>query len=361
MLNESNLEILIANEVHKQRAAFYEHTYPKTKMIVGDIKEKKVFNTIISESINLGIDFLMATPPCQGMSTAGKLHLFDERNQLIYYAIKLINELKPKYALIENIPQQLKTSIIIGNRKVLIPDYIKLKLNKEYLINSQIIDAADYGIPQIRKRSILLLTRKNINKSFLFLSKSEYKKHISLKESIFHLPELDPRVQEFNMSEQLDYFPEFEIKEAKASIVSKWHKPPIHKIRHVDVMKNTPEGKSALFNKSFYPKKKDGTRIKGYKNTYRRQLWNRPAYTVTTYNGAICSHDNVHPGRTKMIDGKLFYSDARVFSIFELMIVMSIPTNWDIPNWANDSLIRHSIGEGLPPLILLKLLNKLNF
>ena len=38
---------------------------------------------------------------------------------------------------------------------------------------------------------------------------------------------------------------------------------------------------------------------------------------------------------------------------------MSIPTRWDIPHWANDSLIRHSIGEGLPPLVLKKIIDKL--
>ena len=124
-------------------------------------------------------------------------------------------------------------------------------------------------------------------------------------------------------------------------------------------MSRTPEGKSALSNIHYYPKNKNGSRIKGYKNTYKRQLWNRPAYTVATYNGAICSQDNVHPGR--LIDGspKNLYSDARVFSILELMIVMSIPLKWPMPDWANDSLIRHAIGEGLPPLIVKKLVNKL--
>ena len=38
---------------------------------------------------------------------------------------------------------------------------------------------------------------------------------------------------------------------------------------------------------------------------------------------------------------------------------MSIPKKWNIPNWANDSLIRHSIGEGLPPLVVEKLFNNL--
>tara|TARA_Y100000817_G_C16625536_1_gene441491 strand:- start:57 stop:677 length:621 start_codon:yes stop_codon:yes gene_type:complete len=203
------------------------------------------------------------------------------------------------------------------------------------------------------------MTRKDLRKKFTFLEKNEFMNHINLSESIGGLPSLDPQVQEFSLEKQLNFFPDFLTKQEKGLSISKWHRPPVHKIRHVEVMYNTPEGKSALFNEFYYPKKKDGSRIKGYKNTYKRQLWDRPAYTVTTYNGAICSQDNVHPGRPIKNKTKKIFSDPRVFSIFELMIVMSIPRDWNMPDWANDSLIRHSIGEGLPPLVVRKLLNKL--
>ena len=359
LLHETNAEVLIANEIDDRRCKFYQSIYPKTKVICGDIRNKEIFSTIVKEAIKSKIDLIIATPPCQGMSTVGKQNKFDKRNQLIYYALEIIKKVKPKYVLIENVPQQLKTSILANNIFLFIPEYIKQSLKNEYYIKDSIINSADYGVPQIRKRSLFLLTRKNIKNTLDFLNKSEFSKHTTLEESIGHLPSLDPKIQEFSDKEQLNYFPEFEIKKNRAIQISHWHRPPLHKIRHVEVMLRTSEGCSALSNKVFYPKKADGTKIKGYKNTYRRQLWNRPSYTVTTYNGAICSQDNVHPGREFSLNNEKIYSDPRVFSILELMIVMSIPTRWDIPHWANDSLIRHSIGEGLPPLVLKKIIDKL--
>jgi DNA (cytosine-5)-methyltransferase 1 len=359
LLQSDNIEILLANELDANRSKFYQFVYPNTKMICGDITNSHVFNQVLTESQNLGIDFIMATPPCQGMSTAGKQKINDERNELIHFALELIRKIKPKYALIENIPQQLKTKILIDNESVLIPDYIEKILNEDYIIKNEIINAADYGVPQERKRSIFLLTRKDLNNHFSFLDKSEFIQHITLAESIGNLPTLDPKIQGFNSSQQELYFPNFFRNQEEGLKISKWHRPPIHKIRHISVLQHTPEGCSALFNKIHFPQKNDGTRIRGYKNTYRRQNWNRPAYTITTYNGAICSHDNVHPGRPIKIGNEMLYSDARVFSIFELMINMSIPTDWNIPDWAPESLIRHSIGEGLPPLVVKKLIDKL--
>lgn len=69
----------------------------------------------------------------------------------------------------------------------------------------------------------------------------------------------------------------------------------------------------------------------------------------------------VHPGR--MVHGgseeDRCYSDARVFSIYELIIVSSLPTDWDIPEWANDTLIRNVIGEGVPPRLIAAALESL--
>ena len=76
-----------------------------------------------------------------------------------------------------------------------------------------------------------------------------------------------------------------------------------------------------------------------------------PCHARTTNNGNIGSHNNVHPGRP-MNDGT--YSDARVLTIRELMIVSSIPLDWNIPKWASDTLIRKVIGESVPPLLMKK-------
>lgn len=357
-LKDIGVDILIANELEKKRADFYKHIYPDTEMIQGDITNKDIYKEIIDKSKQKGINFIIATPPCQGMSTAGKMDPKDERNQLVYYAINAVLDLKPDYILIENVPQQLKTKIRHDDIEMLIPDYIKLRLNEEYDINNNIIEASEYGVPQIRQRSIFLMVRRELGIKWSFIKEEEKSKPITLRQAIGHLPTIDPKIQGYSREQQLKYFPKYEERAKNGQAVSKWHRPPMHKIRHIDIMKYTPEGMSALQNEVYYPKKADGQRIKGHANTYRRQLWDRPAYTVTTYNGAVCSYDNVHPGRKIGTDcnGDDIYSDARVLTIYELMIVMSLPKDWNMPENADESLIRHSIGEGIPPLVIKKLM-----
>jgi DNA (cytosine-5)-methyltransferase 1 len=127
---------------------------------------------------------------------------------------------------------------------------------------------------------------------------------------------------------------------------------------------HTPSGTSAIYNDKYYPKKSDGTRISAHENQYRRHNWGKPCRTITQNNGVISSLCCVHPGYEYTTDkGEVLYSDPRVLSIYELLIVSSLPKEWPIPEWANESLIRHVIGEGIPPLlvkkIMLELLRKL--
>ena len=110
-LKNVGIDIVVANELEDKRAKFYQYLYPEANMIIGDITDKKIFDSVYKASINNNVDFLIATPPCQGMSLAGKRDPLDKRNQLIYYAIEMIKKIKPKYILLENVPQLLKTKI----------------------------------------------------------------------------------------------------------------------------------------------------------------------------------------------------------------------------------------------------------
>ncbi len=70
-LEAIGVDMKIANEYVPQRAQFYQDVYPKTHMICGDIKDNSIRDEIISEAIAKNVNFVMATPPCQGMSMAG--------------------------------------------------------------------------------------------------------------------------------------------------------------------------------------------------------------------------------------------------------------------------------------------------
>ncbi len=360
-LNEIGIDVVIANEINETRAKFYSHLYPEVNMIVGDITDKKIKEMIIVESKEKNVDLIMATPPCQGMSTAGKHDKNDERNMLIKYAVEIVKKIKPKFAFFENVPEQLTTNINYRGKNILIPDYIKSELDELYNFNnSHIINAADYGVPQMRERAIFLLVRKDQNIIWKFPAKKE--KPITLLEAIGSLPSLDPELYDLTHEEQMKIFPDYEKKKLEGLKISKWHYPPKHIYRQVFSLMHTPSGETAFNNiDKFKPKKKDGTFTKGFKNTYKRQSWDKPAYTVTMYNRTIGSQNNVHPGRYigKDSDGYDLYSDARVLSIYELMIITSLPHNWNIPEWTSEHLIRQVIGEGIPPLLVKKIMMEL--
>lgn len=355
-MKEIGVDILLANEIVSKRAEFYKAVYPETEMICGDITDDAIRTDIVNRALDKGVNFIIATPPCQGMSVAGSRNQFDERNQLIFYAIDVIKRIRPKYVLLENVPRQLVTKIKVNEKIMYIPEYIKYELEEEYNFNNQtLVRAMDYGVPQIRERNIYLLTRKECKLDWHFPSVED---EITLNDAIGHLPSLDPLLRE-GLEFTLEKFPEYEDKKKRGLQISKWHYPPKHSWKQVEWMLHTPTGKSAIYNEKYYPQKAGGVPVKAHHNHYRRMKWDMPSRTITQNNGVMSSLCCVHPGRPYIENGEELYSDPRVLSIYELMIVTSLPTDWPIPEWADETFIRNVIGEGIPPLLVKKIMLQL--
>lgn len=331
-LKDVGINITVANELIHERSSLYSNIYSDCKMIVGDITNKTVFQNIIDKSNK--VDFLIATPPCQGMSVAGKNRnysqmLSDKRNHLIFRIIDFIDIKKPSYILIENVPNFLKIRLPFnGNIKTLLEILNSLYVNS-YKIEAKTLNAHEYGVPQRRKRAIIKMHKKHLKWGDI-----ETAKQISVKEAIGHLPSLE--------SGERSNIP--------------WHFARKHVKNHISWMRHTPTGGTAFENKIHYPKKNNGEKIKSYMTTYRRMNWNEPAPTITMRNDAISSQLNVHPGR-QLKNGT--YSDARVLTPLELMILSSLPENWNIPKNTPELLIRKCIGEGVPPLLIKKITSQI--
>lgn len=359
-LEEIGIDVVLANEIDPKRVSFYRHIYPKVNMIEGDITNASIKSKILNLAKEEGVELVLATPPCQGMSTAGKMDKWDVRNNLICQAIEIVKKIKPKYVFLENVPQQLTTKIKYHGDIMYIPDYIKTELKGDYIFNDDnIVDAADYGVPQYRERAIMLLVRKDIGRTWNFPKKT---RTVTLEEAIGDLPTLDPEIYDVSYNDLIKIFPDFEKKKEAGLSISPWHYPPRHVLRQVVSMMHTPTGQTAFDNiEKYQPRKKNGDLVTGFRNTYKRQLWDRPGTTITMYNREISSQSNVHPGRYigKDNDGIDIYSDARVMSIYELMIMTSLPKNWNIPKNASDHFIRCVIGEGIPPLLVKKIMEQL--
>jgi DNA (cytosine-5)-methyltransferase 1 len=209
-------------------------------------------------------------------------------------------------------------------------DIIELKYGNKFSIESAVLDAQNYGVPQTRPRAVIKMYKPNYTWPWPKKSAS-----ISLEKSIGHLPSL----------------------EAGEDSGILWHFAKIHPERITHSLKHTSPGKSALTNAKHYPKKENGERIKGFHNTFKRMVWDKPAHARTTFSGSVSSHNNVHPGRL-LSDGT--YSDARVLTILETLLVHSMKGNMSFPEWATDSFIRQIIGESIPPLMLKKILQEID-
>lgn len=327
------IDIVVANELIQRRADLYKSISPSVDMVCGDIKNSEVFNEVIHKSKDKDVKFILASPPCQGMSVAGKNRhtdtmITDERNYLITYVVKAIKKLKPRYVLIENVPSLLKLVLNYKSKSLTVLDILKLEFSKDYDIDGQVVDSSDYGVPQTRLRAIIKMNLKGYTWNWV----EKDPKKVTVQEAIGYLPSL----------------------ESGESSNIKWHFARSHSKNNILWMKHTPTGCSAFQNKVYYPQKQDGTRIKGYESSYRRIKWNEPAPTITIRNDCIASQRNVHPGRL-LSDGT--YSDARVLTPLELMILDSLSPDWNIPDDTPELLIRQCIGESIPPLMLKKIVS----
>lgn len=360
MLKDIGISVSVANELVERRAKLYQEIYPETNMICGDIIDKKTYTSIIDLSKRNEVDIILATPPCQGMSTAGQQQDEDSRNYLLLPTIDAIKDLSPKYAVIENVPNFINTTINYNGSRRLLTDILNLELADRYKISINIINTEKYGVPQSRERMIILLTRNDLKNTWTIPKEEE--NIVTLQDAIGWIPTIDPFVKDLSPKEFKLLFPLYEKRRENALSISPWNKPPVHIYRQVKTMQYTPTGKSAFDNPPAHrPIKEDGTFVKGYHNTYSRQKWDAPAYTITMDNRKISSQGNVHPGRLIGEDknGENVYSDARVLTLYELMRIMSIPDDWPLPKNTDEAFIRRIIGEGIPPLFIKKLFNNL--
>lgn len=358
-LKEIGFDVVVANELIERRALLYSKIYPETHMICGDITDKKIFDKIVKESLERGVDIIMATPPCQGMSTVGQMLADDVRNRLVCQVIEAIKEINPKYVMIENVPSFFTTEIFVGEEKILIPELLTREVGGDYHIHKAVIDTKDYSVPQTRERAIVLMTRKDQKAEWVVPEKDNT--IITMRDAIGNLPKLDPFITDVDEKELLTIVPHYHERAKQAEAISKWHIPPHHIKRQVVAMQHTPSGQTAFDNEVYYPVKADGKAVKGFRNTYKRQNWDSPAYTVTMDNRKISSQNNVHPGLKEYVDenGDVIYSDARALTLYELMKIMSIPDTWPVPDDTSEAFLRRIIGEGIPPLFVKKVFENL--
>ncbi len=389
-LKRHGFEILVANELLKDRAGLYVENHGDTKMFPGDVWELR--NEIVAEARRrLGEDELFvayATPPCQGMSTNGVGKLMaevaagnrveeDARNRLIIPAMDVICALNPRWVLLENVPGMQLTEIRTDHGQARILEYIQERLGPEYEGRGEVLSCSDYGIPQTRKRLITVFTRDPRGRRYFlengrtFFPSSERTRPLTLRDVIAKFPPLEA-VQGKNGA------PEFH---------------PLHRVGIMTPEKywwvtHTPEGETAYNNQcvndacgfqgnrrhvdgvedgrarsskttpiycercgELLPRpnlldEKSGKRrlIRGFHSAYRRMEWDKPSRALTSNFPFEASDNKIHP------------SQNRVLSTYEALVIQTIADyhyRWVLDGKeASRTLVAHVIGESVPPRLI---------
>lgn len=319
-LHDAKYEVVAACELEQERCEVYRKIYPDSKVVCGSITDHDVREKF--KQAAKGSFLLIATPPCQGFSTLGpKRKGEDPRNSLVANAFQLAHELQPAYFLLENVPQMVKAF-----KDQIVQEFVK-GLLPGYKFRFEVLDAADYGTPQRRRRAIFLCSRHDMP---VWEVPAKSGPRVTLREAIGDLPSLEA---------------------GESSPAHKWHKAGRHSEHHVRWMRHTPTGKTAFDNAVEFPRVKENgadRRIKGFGNTYKRMDWDEPAPTLIMGSHMVSSSNTVHPGRP-LEDGT--YSDARTLSVLEAMRVMGLPDDWPLPEMSHKDAIQY-LGEGFCPKLV---------
>lgn len=129
----------------------YNHAYRGSRGVVADLSEAHGRDLLKAAGVS-AVDFVIGGPPCQPFSIVGKRQgLADRRADLLDHYVRLIRELRPSALLLENVPNLLniESGRVVGS---LVAALGRLG----YAVSHRVVLAADYGVPQNRKRFVLL-------------------------------------------------------------------------------------------------------------------------------------------------------------------------------------------------------------
>ncbi len=358
---QAGFECIATNEFIERRLNVQKYNHKckyETGYICGDITtdevKKKLYGEIKfwekKEKIKK-VDVVIATPPCQGMSVANHKKSDNEivRNSLVVESIKIIKEIHPLFFVFENVPAFMSTvcTDIDGNDKP-ISEAIAHNLGEEYSYISKVINFKNYGACSSRSRTIVIGVQKTLEDEVSPLE-------------LFPSPEKEKTLREvIGGMRSLKEFGEI----SSDDIYHSFREYPVRMREWIHDLK---EGECAFDNEDDSKKPHqvvDGkivVNVRKNGDKYTRQFWDKVGPCVHTRNDQLASQNTIHP------------SDDRVFSIRELMMMMTVPfdfkwSEFDLPYL--NSLpysekkaylkkeaikIRQSLGEAVPTVIFRKI------
>lgn len=362
-------------ELNQYRAAIGAANFAESNWIVGDLRQTagQVIEAYRS-STDKPLDLLVATPPCQGMSSSNpgrgkrlthKAQANEQKNSLLLATIPIIKALRPRVVVAENVRQILTLEVNQRGHLHNIIDIFKETLSG-YTVWCGVMDAANYGIPQTRKRAVIVAVRN-----------SEYwvEQILSRQRMPWPSPSHGTQSRPPVPLEAWLRLMKYQRLDAGSAACSKG-KHPLHFVPYYDAdrylqISSIPEssGASAYENDtcpecSYRPVPQNLVRcnkcaalmrnrpyvlihrrprlIAGFHSSYRRMDPKRPAPTIMTNSSHVGSDFKIHP------------MEHRVLSVLECADIQTVPRSfsWSIPiRDGRTYTIRNVVGEAFPPYL----------
>lgn len=324
--NNVFFDIVAANDIDKDAATSYSLNHKNTQII-----QKNIADLDKNDLVSFGnIDVLLGGPPCQSYSTLGKRQL-DERANLFRQYLRVLKILHPKIFIFENVVGLI--SMQNGKLfKTICCEFEAIGYKLQY----KILNVADFGVPQIRERVILVGVQQNIKCDFLF-PQPTCTKYLTIREAIDDLPILKSGENGNSQPYRFQANNDFLRFVRNSNNILTEHSSPKNNPKLIQIMQTLKDGES-----------KDALPIEirpksGYTNTYAKMQWNAPAPTITRNFSTPSSSRCIHP------------RDSRALSIREGARLQSFPDNYIFVG--GDTSKRLQIGNAVPPLLSLALSN----
>lgn len=337
--HNSAFKIIMANEIDSDISQAYKLNHPTVEMINDDIRN--ITEEKLSQFTKDRIDIIVGGPPCQSYSTLGKRQM-DARAHLFEEYCRILNIIKPKVFIFENV------SGLLSMQNGQLIETIKYKFaSLGYNLKIQLLDAANYGVPQHRERVILVgvlgentfeypkITHGDKDGLLPFSTVEDAFSDLPIlksgEESKYYATEPQNKLQEFYR---------------KNSLYIEENEAPKNGDHLIKIMEALPDGGS----KEDLPE--DIRPKSGYGNTYAKMWWKKPAPTVTRNFGTPSSSRCIHP------------RDSRAMTTREGARLQTFPDDYKF--YGSRSTKNLEIGNAVPPYLsialaqeVLKLFNKL--
>ncbi|QYZ78901.1 DNA cytosine methyltransferase [Methanofollis formosanus] len=308
-LKKAGFNVVAAVEVDKKIAQTYKDNHPKVKMYDEDIRDLDYNKLIEPFGLKRGdLDLLAGCPPCQGFSRIRRLNQPeakpDDRNDLVNNYASIVEALYPKTVMMENVPGLERDTRFEELRK---------KLEKMgYKISRAVLRLENYGVPQRRKRLVLIATRTGKSPNVDDIKKVPQR---TVRDAIGRLP-----------------LPEDS-------------ENPIHKLilksgevvrRRIAAIPKDGGSRSELPDDLVLPCHRN-SKSKGFKDVYGRMSWDNISPTIT------CGCFNPSKGRF------IHPEQNRPISIYEASLLQTFPKNYKFNPEYGLTLNAVMIGNALPP------------